>query len=583
MKLVDSRRLPGPNLLWPRPGAVLDLEVSQEEAGGLILAWERQARCILDAVGWVNEQTCVRRFEGGASLALSAPLDALYAATEVNEWALESALAGLGGGEVEESAVAAERLRGLISEESNPRLLALQAAAQSHKLAFLSDDDWVSVGLGQGCQGWAVDALPAPADVDWSACHDIPLALITGTNGKTTTVRLLAAMARAAGLKPGFSSTDQVVVGDEVVEQGDWSGPGGARRVLRHPATDVALLETARGGMLRRGLAVERADVAAVLNVGADHLGEWGIGSLSALCEGKFVVTSVAPHLVLNADDEQVVSRARSLSKPTTWFSLNPLTPWLSQHVAGGGCAWVLDTDSITRRQGTETIEVLALNQMPLAAGGAARHNVSNALAAAAVAEALGIDQDSIAAGLRSFRGDDSDNPGRMNCFDLGGVQAIVDFAHNPHGLEAMLLMSKGLRSEGPQGPQGRLLVLLGQAGDRDDDAIRELARLTAGAYPDRVILKHMDGYNRGREEGAVVSMLAEELVGAGLAARAMEEAPSELEALERALAWARPGDQLLLLAHTHRTEVLDRVRSLRDGGWQPGEQLPASLPVAGS
>ncbi|MDP6937816.1 MAG: Mur ligase, partial [Planctomycetota bacterium] len=189
MEQLDSRRLPGPNLLWPRPGAVIDVAVEEAERAGLLAAWERQARCILDAVGWQTQDTCVRSFEGGASLAISAPLDALYAATEVNEWALESACASLVGEPVPDSSAAAERLRQIISEETRPRLLALRREAEDHGVSFLSDDDQVSVGLGQGSLTWPVAELPDPVSLPWGSIHDVPLALVTGTNGKTTTVR----------------------------------------------------------------------------------------------------------------------------------------------------------------------------------------------------------------------------------------------------------------------------------------------------------------------------------------------------------------------------------------------------------
>lgn len=558
MEQLDSRRLPGPNLLWPRPGAVIDVAVDEAERSGLLAAWERQARCILDAVGWQTQDTCVRSFEGGASLAISAPLDALYAATEVNEWALESACASLAGEPVPDSSAAAERLRQVISEETRPRLLTLRREAEDHGVSFLSDDDQASVGLGQGSLTWPVAELPDPASLPWDSIHDVPLALVTGTNGKTTTVRLLACMARAAGLRPGFSSTDQVVVGEEVVESGDWSGPGGARRVLRDTGTQVALLETARGGMLRRGLAVERADVAAVLNVGADHLGEWGVGSVEALCQGKFVVTSVAPLAVLNADDEAVSRAGRALGKPVIWFSLHSPSPWMREHLSGGGRAYLCEEGGLVRHEGDACEKLIDLDGLPIGLGGAARHNIANALAAAAIAEGLGLDRDAIVSGLRSFRGDDADNPGRMNRFKVGGVEVIVDFAHNPHGLEAMLHMACALPAE-------RRLVLLGQAGDRDDEAIGELARLSAGSGFDHVIIKNMEVHSRGREKGEVVDLLTRELEAARFPPERCTHAPSEAAGVEQALEWAQPGDLLLLLVHEDRAGVLDRIRALQD------------------
>ncbi|MDP7034091.1 MAG: Mur ligase family protein [Planctomycetota bacterium] len=572
MKQVDSRRLPGPNLLWIRPGAVIDVSVFPDQSPALVCAWERQARCILDAVGWVDEKTRVRTFSGGASFAISAPLDALYAATEVNEWAFETAIAGLAGEPVEDSSAAAERLRRTISEEVNPRLIALRQAALSRDVDFLSDDDRVSVGLGTGSLTWDVDALPTPSEVDWTARHAVPTALVTGTNGKTTTVRLLSAIAQAAGKIPGLSSTDQVQVGEEVVDAGDWSGPGGARLVLRDQRVEVAVLETARGGMLRRGLALERADVAAVLNVGADHLGEWGVGSLEGLCRGKFVVTTVAPLVVLNADDEAVSCAGRALErdsgKRVVWFTLGSGPDWLADHLSAGGRAYRFDGDRLLRCEGDREQALVSASEIPIAAGGAARHNVANALAAAAVAEALGLDEESVVRGLTGFQADDTDNPGRMNRFDLSGVDVIVDFAHNPHGMNAILEMASAL-------PAKRRLVLLGQAGDRDDESIRELARSTWAARPDRIILKDLTVHRRGREEGEVIELLAAELQSCGAPPESWTTAPGEMEAVEDALNWSQSGDLLILLAHDSPRRVLERVRDLKTQGWAPGDPLP--------
>lgn len=568
MELVDSRRLPGPNLLWPRPGAVIDVAVEPASSSALVKAWQRQARCILDAVGWSGQETTVRTFAGGLNLAISAPIDALYAATEVNEWAFESACAALASEPLEDSAEAGERLRRVISQECNPRLLALRNAAREQGVAFLSDDDHASVGMGSGSVTWPVDGLPAARDVDWAESHDVPTALITGTNGKTTTVRLLAAIAEAAGKTPGLSSTDQVRVGAKVLEEGDWSGPGGARLVLRDTGVEVALLETARGGMLRRGLAVERADVAAVLNVGADHLGEWGVGSVEALCQGKFVVTSVAPRVVLNADDEVVAARGRGLDREVIWFSLRPKTPWLQAHLDAGGRAFVLDGNHLLRCEGDATEQIHSVESVPITLSGTALYNVANALAAAAVADALDLGMEAIRSGLAAFCRDDSDNPGRLNRFNLSGVNVIVDFAHNPHGMKALLQTAAAL-------PARRRLVLMGQAGDRDDAAIADLARITWDARPDHIILKDLTDHLRGREAGEVVELLAEALAAAGAPEGTWTSARNEPDGVDQALEWAQEGDLLLLLAHDGPQWVLDRVAQLEACGWSPGEDLP--------
>src|SRR5947209_3448233 len=337
MKLLDSRRLTGPNRLLGRAGAALEVSLAPEEAEAAVAAWRENVRRMLEAVGWPGEEIAVRRFSGGASLAISAPIDVLYPATEVNEWAWAAAEAVVNGAPAPDLAEAAAELRALIARETNPALLALRDAAAAHGVSCLWDDRRVSVGLGTGSLTWPAEALPDPATVDWSAVHDVPVLMVTGTNGKTTTVRLLGAIAAAAGKVPGITSTDRIEVGGEVVDHGDYSGPGGARTLLRDRRVEIAILETARGGMLRRGLAVTGADAALVTNIAADHLGEFGVLDLPSLAAAKLVIArAVKPggRIVLNAADPELLAAAGRLAAPVTWFRLHPANPRIQSHHA---------------------------------------------------------------------------------------------------------------------------------------------------------------------------------------------------------------------------------------------------------
>ncbi len=571
MELRDSRRLTGPNILWHRASAVIDVSLEpDEQASSVIDSWQRQARRILEAIDWEAEDLAHRVFASGVSLAISAPIDALYAATEVNEWAFEAASAELAGQSLPELEEASQRLSRIIAEERNPAVLAMQAAATTRRVAFLWDDDEVSVGMGCGSRTWAVDAIPAPEAVEWQNVHDIPVALITGTNGKTTTVRLLAKMAQAMGHEPGLSSTDGCWVAGEEIGEGDYSGPGGARLVLRDRRVDLALLETARGGMLRRGLGVERADVAIITNVAEDHLGEWGVHDLDELVETKFVVEKGTRRLVLNADDPKLRSHPDRRGLRRVWFGCEHDALVVQANVETGDETAVLEGDELVvhDREGREMIA--RLSEVPMTLGGAARHNVYNALGAICVARRLGLSTAAIRQGLVTFDSSAEENPGRLNRFDLGGVQAIVDFAHNPHGLEALLDMGRAL-------PAKRRLVLIGQAGDRDDNSIRELPRMVWKTRPDRVILKELVKNLRGRELGDVPALMADEFRRLGAPEHALEHAPNELAAVEQALRWAQPGDLLLLITHEERERVLDYVKELARMGWQPGDDLPAT------
>ena len=291
MEYIDARRLTGPSLLWDKPGTILDVRASDEEADNLVPFWEANIRRMLDAVGWGDESTCSRRLSEGVSLAFSAPIDALYAASEINEWAWACCDSEFNGADAPDFDEAVARSLMEIAEEANPQLMNLEAAAVEHDKTFLWDDDEASVGLGSGSRTWAVGELPDPLEVDWASLHDIPYGLITGTNGKTTTVRLATQIARAAGKSVGLSSTDWIAVNDRIIDRGDWSGPGGARNVLRQQDVDFAILETARGGLLRRGLGVNKADAALITNVAEDHLGDFGSQNLEELLNVKWIVS----------------------------------------------------------------------------------------------------------------------------------------------------------------------------------------------------------------------------------------------------------------------------------------------------
>jgi UDP-N-acetylmuramyl tripeptide synthase len=570
MQLLDSRRLTGPGLLLDRPGAVVDVRVEDDRRDELIAAWRDAATRMLGAVGWGDERTVARRFIGGASLAITAPPDALYSATDVNEWAWAVAESAVRGDPAPEFGPAADRLREAIAGERNPALLAIREAARKRGLTFLSGEGVVSVGAGTGVIAWPADQLPAPEQIDWTRAHEIPVALVTGSNGKTTVVRLLGAMTAAAGRLAGMTSTEGVLVGDKLVAVGDYSGPEGARLALRRREVQTAILETARGGLLRRGLTVERADASVVTNIAADHLGEFGVQDLGQLAETKLLVArAIGPggRLVLNADDPVLVEASAALRVPIVWFSLDGGSVVIGRHTESGGTAVVLDGDALVLVTGREREVVGRQAEMPMTAGGAARHNVANALAAIAVAGGLGIPLDAVRATLCRFGRDPADNPGRANVYEIGGVRIVVDYAHNPHGMAALAATLDAVPSE-------RRLVMIGQAGDRDDAAIRDLARAALALRPDRVIAKEMDAYLRGRAPGEVPALLADELRRAGLPESAISTPGTEVTAVREALAWARPGDLLVLALHQDRRRVVELLDGLRSRGWRAGETV---------
>jgi UDP-N-acetylmuramyl tripeptide synthase len=557
VRLLDSRRLTGPNLLFDVPGAIVDVATDDVPHAAVSGAWRDALRAMLDALDWGGEADAARAFPGGWSLAFTAPIDALYAATEVNEWAFAEASRVLRGEPQSDFAGERARLAEVIASERRPALIALAAAANERGLTFLSDDKRVSVGLGTGSRSWPLSRTPAsPERVRWNGLHDVPVALVTGTNGKTTTVRLLAEMARAAGRVAGITSTDQVDVGDVTVAVGDYSGPNGARTVLRDRRVELAVLEVARGGILRRGLPVPRAQAALVTNVANDHLGEYGIVDLDGLADAKLVVAKSIGNegrVVLNADDPRLLARGPGLGRPLTWFTLDPDHPVVAAHVAAGGDACRLEDNELVLHAGGVRQPVIPVRDVPVALGGAARHNVANALAAIGVASALGVPLAAIGTGLRQFDNSPGRNPGRLNHWQIDGREVILDFAHNPHGLAALVATARSL-------PARRRAIVIGQAGDRDDESIAELTRVAWSLQPDRVFVKEMESYLRGRERGVIPALIAAELRRSGARDEIVSHHDTELEAVQAALAWSAPGDLVVLTVHEDREAVTARL-----------------------
>jgi cyanophycin synthetase len=554
-------------------GAVVDVTLpgSRAEGDRIVAAWRAQARRILDALGWGTEELHELRFPGGASLAFTAPADVLYAATEINEWAWDAALSVLSGLAAPPIEPALATLSARIARERNPRLLAIRDAARRHGTQLFVDNQVVSAGEGTGSIAWPVGRLPDPEQVPWERVHDVPVALVTGSNGKTTTVRLLAAILAAAGRVTGYTCTDGVFAAGEALARGDYAGPEGARMLLRDSRVETAVLETARGGLLRRGLAVERAEVAIVTNVAEDHFGEFGVYDLAALADAKLVVAravGTSGGLVLNADDLSLVEAAPRLAAPIVWFAFDRGNRVVVRHLAAGGDACVVERDAFVVLRGGREETVAAVAAAPITFGGGARHNVANALAAIAAAAVLKVPGETIGRGLIGFQGSAVDNPGRANLYEVGGVRVVVDFAHNPPGMAALADIAAAL-------PARRRLVAIGQAGDRDDDAIRELARAAFALRPDHVIVKEMEKYRRGRAPGEVPRLLGGELRRLGLPDSAVSNAPDDLGALHQALGWAREGDLLLLTVHVDQQAALGLLERIRREGWEPGRPLP--------
>ncbi|AEG51019.1 cyanophycin synthetase [Sphingobium chlorophenolicum L-1] len=379
----------------------------------------------------------------------------------------------------------------------------------------------------------------------------IPIFAITGTNGKSTTARMVGRILCQHGLNVGMATTSGVYFNGHLLKEADASGPRSARMVLRNPAVDAAVLETARGGILREGLGYDRADVGAVLNVTADHLGLKGIDTVEALADVKSVVVENVARRgfsILNADDPMCLRIARHAGGRIVWFSLEGgarMAETLRRHLAAGGMAVLREADEgggeiVVHRGGQRTV-LMHASEIPATLGGIAEFNIANALAAVAMCMAHGVPAETVRDGLRAFTSSFEDSPGRLNMMESHGRRVIVDYAHNPAGLIALGQVVDRLR-----GGHGRAIGMVSIPGDRRDCDIVEMGRIAAGIFDDIIFREAPDG--RGRPRGQTNALLTQGALNAGVPMERVHRIIDEFAAVDAALRMARPGDLLVIL-----------------------------------
>jgi cyanophycin synthetase len=374
----------------------------------------------------------------------------------------------------------------------------------------------------------------------------IPIAAVTGTNGKTTTSRMLAHILKMSGFTVGMTSTDGVYIDGKLTVAGDMTGPKAAQMVLRDPAVDAAVMETARGGMLRSGLGYNRCNVAACINVSGDHLGLRGIDTLEQLAEIKRIPIEIAKDaVVLNADDPLCLQMADyTEAERLCYVTMNSSHALVKQHIRAGGQAFVLEEamngHMITIYDGETHTPLLWTHLIPATIEGRALHNVENAMFAAALAYNMAIGIEDIRHGLRTFDSTFFQAPGRMNIYNEHPFKVILDYAHNPAAIEAMCGLADRFEID------GKRIIVLAAPGDRRDEDIRDIASIAAGHF-DHYICRR-DNNPRGRGNDEVPLMLRDSLLESGVPAEHIEVIIDEQEATNRSLELAEAGDLILIL-----------------------------------
>ncbi|MDK2888201.1 MAG: cyanophycin synthetase [Thermoanaerobacter sp.] len=396
----------------------------------------------------------------------------------------------------------------------------------------------------------------------------VPVVAVTGTNGKTTTTRMIGAILARAGLVVGMATSDGIYINGRRVLAGDTTGPVSARLVLSEPEIDVAVLETARGGILRAGLGYEGSDVGVVINVSGDHLGQDGIETLEDLADVKSLVVETVRQngfAVLNADDPHVLAMAGRVRGKIIYFSLVPNNIAVRRHLGAGGTAVFVKNRMLVVARGQQVRRLLPVRRLPSSLEGLARHNIQNALAAAAACVGLGVSPEHIRAGLESFHCNLEQNPGRLNILDVEGIRVVIDYAHNAAGYLSMVNVLRHFR--------GRLIGVIGVPGDRLDEQIKEVGRI-AGSNFSALFIKE-DAHRRGRQPGEVAALLRGGALEGGMPPGKIRVVLPEGEAVLQALLMARTGETVAIFYEKLDTVMkaihIFRARHQLSGGEKAG------------
>lgn len=411
-----------------------------------------------------------------------------------------------------------------------------------------------SVGISRPVGQAIIDMMFAPSDNG-----RIPIAAVTGVNGKTTVTRFIAHILKGTGKRVGMTCTDGIYVDDRRIDTGDCSGPQSARNILMNPMVDAAVFETARGGILRAGLAFDQCDVAVVTNIGdGDHLGLSEIHTVEDLAKVKrCIIDVVAPNGfgVLNAEDPLTAAMAPYCPGSVLFFAVDERRPVIAQHRADGGRAVFVRDGIVVFAEGERESPILSLSRVPLTHGGTIRFEVENTLAAVGAALALQVPPEIIAARAESFAADMSKVPGRFNILEINGATCVIDYGHNAHALQAMIDALNTF-------PHQRRTAVYSTAGDRRDCDIVRMGELLGGAF-DRVIL-YEDHYTRGRADGEIILLFRKGLAANPTRVKSIEEIRGAVASVEHALNTAQPGELMLIQADAI-DETVDCVRRYLD------------------
>lgn len=562
---VGRSRLMGSNLFFEETGACLDITLFKKDLKDMpkiLKIWDSELERVMLALNWGNYKTGLRIYSKGFKFAISAPSDLLFVALYALRQVWESTYSLYKTGKPYDIADILDYVKPELDDELDLKYRAICDEARRRSLNVFREKYDICIGSGKTAYRADIDDISL-RDIPWEEIKEVPSVMVTGTNGKTTTVRLTAYIARHAGKKVGYCSTDWVMVGDDIVEKGDLSGPTGSLRVMMHPEVEMAVLEVARGGLVRRGLIADFVKGATVTNVSEDHLGQDGIENIIDMAESKSLVyQAVKPggYCIINLDDIEMRKRVATLTGKKIMITQQSLTnkdikPCLvhAEHIC------YIKDNAFYFKTGKKEFKIATFAETPITINGMAKHNVENAMQAICLSHILGLSKKEITNGLKTYENTAANNQGRANVFTHNGGTIIVDFAHNPAAIGAILNMAKAYLK-----PGGKFTMLMGNTGNRLK-LTDSMCQMVADANVDTVMVKEIPNYLRGAKLGEIPKMIEKSLISKGLKKKQIVMIGDEETAMEETLKSMKKGDACAFLCHSNTGSIIEELRKRTD------------------
>lgn len=557
------RVLAGTNVFFSGVGAIAELVTRSPQKLEFAQAFASELRKVLDALEWDDVPVFNKIYSRGMIFAIPTEFDYTYAGCKILSVTFDIVAARFNNQPELDFDEEIDYLKYVISRERYITLRNIYNEAQDRGLNVYYHDEKITLGSGKGAFTADIGDIGFD-DVPWDSIYEIPSVLVTGTNGKTTTVRLTSFISQHAGKVVGYCSTDWVMINGNVMSQGDLSGPNGNRAVMTNPEVDVAVLEVARGGIVKRGLATSHVNGAVVTNVSEDHLGVNGIDSVYDLANAKFVV-----HHAVRADGINIFNLDDAITREfvgsynenahalvSQKLSYDEVKPYLRSS-ADLACL-VEDGQFCVYKDGVKYV-IAAVNDVDLTYNGIAKHNIENVLVAIALSISLGRTYDEISAGLLAFR-NSVHNHGRFNLFDVKSNKIMVDYGHNLASIDNMLKFARSIAK-----PESKTTVLLGFSGDRKF-MVDSVTKSVVDNKIDYVILKLFTSHLRGADVGELVEMLRSSLIRHGFPeTNIIATVDTEIEALDLILGNLGHDNIYVLLCQDEAAEIIEKINKFTE------------------